>query len=261
MAILKLRPGTRETTWLALAAIVGIIALYVIINFWIYFARIEFIAGHPDYVARKPPTISRAISDPEIGVPFAQWITVSAIIFPFIFLVITSLYAETARAASTRLPRLARLLVAGAVALLLLKTLAATGMYLLSNYRVPDNGGTHMIGSYLFFISDAILVLVGSVMNLFILRHLPYDSADTPLISRLGARVRVWPGFVAVFLGFLYLGLFVLKEIDLGPWDPIVYQAYVLDELFVITAMMTYFLTYTLDLWALIRRPAGVGIR
>ena len=50
----------------------------LVVNFWIYYARALFIKIATYY--REPPTISRAISEPVIGEPFAFWVTLSGLL-------------------------------------------------------------------------------------------------------------------------------------------------------------------------------------
>lgn len=230
----------------------------VTVNYWIYRARFEFIERHPQAAANKPPTISRAISDPAIGEPFAFWISASAVFAVLAMIPVAWLYWRSARAVDTMSPGTGRLLSGSALLLVILQAIAATGMVVLSQYTFPSFNEEHMLGSYTFFISQSLVVLVMALACGCIALQRPVAEAlaakngVNPRISRLRA-----PLAVACFAAALsYLGLFVLKDAGLGAARPLVYRAYVLLEPTLISAYLVVFATYYIDLVTSLRHSA-----
>ncbi|MXN64634.1 hypothetical protein GR183_06935 [Stappia sp. GBMRC 2046] len=230
----------------------------VTVNYWIYRARSEYIERHPDLAARKPPTISRAISDPAIGEPFAFWISTSAVFTVLAMIPVAWLYWRSARAIDAGSPGTRRVLNLSALLLVMLQATAAVGMVILSQYTFPSFNEQHMLGSYTFFISQSLAVLVmGFACGCIALQKPVTDALAekrgvNPRISRLRA-----PLAVACFAAALaYLGLFVLKDAGLGAARPLVYRAYVLLEPTLISAYLVVFGTYYIDLVTNLRLSA-----
>ncbi|WP_204112471.1 hypothetical protein [Shimia biformata] len=222
---------------------------FLVVNYQIYAARAGFIARNPDYVARKPPTISRAISDPEIGPGFAFWIGISA---PIVFVGIAALFALLAKqllaSGHAGTPRGRRAILACGLTVML-QGLASTGMVILSVFRFPDHNDMHMVGSYLFFISEAVMVTSMLVAQYMVFR-LVGGGVLLPFMARLRWRL-VWLTPVG---GVIYLLLFVAKDFDLGTWQKPMYTAYVLTEPALISLMLSLSLSFHVDLIAALWR-------
>ena len=219
----------------------------VVVNVLIYWSRAQFNMRHPDFVLRQPPTISKAISDPIIGEPFAGWMAISA---PLLFLgiigIALGLLLDLRRQSGQGFGGLKRAVVLACL-LITLQGLAAIGMYILSHYR---HGGMHMTGSYLFFFSQAFVVVVGEMLSRGISRY-PNGSV---VISVRMARFRRRFVWVPIVLGVSYLGLFVLKNFDTGAvYDPL-YQLYVWTEPMLLSSFLIYLLTFHVDTYSAIRR-------
>jgi hypothetical protein len=252
--------GTPDSDGIGARAAAAAIALnafaVVTVNFWIYHSRIVFSERHPDYVAVDPPTISRAISDNSIGDPFALWITLSAVALVLCYLVLARLYLRTAALLRPAAPGTARALTVGVALMMLFRLGASAGMVILSWYRFPDHNAAHMAGSYLFFTSEALAALTGATLTTLagraLRRHpgLGRQSAIRPA----GIRFRPWLGFAAAGMAVLYLGLFLLKDVDLPGWNGAVMQTYVWMELALISMFLAHFSLYQVELWAVIRR-------
>lgn len=223
---------------LALVALVVNGFAVVTVNYWIYTARWDFIDGNPGY--RKPPTISRAISDPTIGEPFSAWVTLSGLLLVLGVWVLALHYLRLLRALDR--PRRYLRLSSRALlpAIMLLQPAASVGMYLLSNFRFPDANVAHMVGSYLFFVSQALVVLLFTVYNHALLR----DRTSLDRLVAIGAlrrrwvRIRYRAGLASVALIAVYFTLFRLKDVYEYPEAPGLYIAYVTTEPVVISSFL-----------------------
>lgn len=228
----------------------------VTVNYWIYRARFEFMERHPDVVAIKPPTISRAISDPVIGEPFAFWISASAAFLVLAMLPVAWLYWRSAGSIGAGSPNMRRFLRVSALLLMVLQAGAAVGMVILSHYTFPSFDEEHMLGSYTFFIGQSLVILVvglscGAVaLQRPVADALAIGGGVNPRISRLRAPLAI--GSVAAAIA--YLALFVLKNAELGAAKAYVYQAYVLLEPALISAYLAVFATFYFDLVTILRR-------
>jgi len=242
-------------SWFLAAAIAGNLFSIVTVNYWIYYARSAFIARNPAYVAEQPPTISRAISDPFVGVPFAFWITVSAVLLVLGVLALTLVYVRLARVVPFETEAQRRTLVGAVFAVLIAQGFASVGMYMLSNFRFPDDNGWHMIGSYIFFVAEALVIVGGIVACSALLR----SRVSTDMLETLGfARrpvilFRKWAGVLSVGLTVFYILLFKAKDIDFGEANTAIYATYVLVEPMVISSFLLFLALFQVDLWAMIR--------
>lgn len=248
-------------TWLPWLLVTGIAAnLFTVaaVNFWIYYARAAFIAGHPEVVARKPPTISRAIADPAIGEPFAVWVTLSALTLAFGVGVMTLAYLRIAANSRPGRPRLERWVALSALSLLISQIAASVGMYMISNFRFPHDAEMHMTGSYLFFAAQTLVVLLSGLLCLSLARS-PAAASRARRRWGLGRGwflIRGWIAFASVGLSLVYAALFYAKAFDWGGAGPMVYQAYVLAEPVAISSFLLVLALHQPDLWAAAReRP------
>jgi len=250
--------ATPKPVWL-IAVLAGAIAAnmfaVVTVNYWIYYARAAFMAAHPDYVAVQPPTISRAIADPAIGVPFAFWVSLSgvALIFGVLCLVLVQLRALPSLPFATAAQR--RVMLLTCLALAPMQALSALGMYLLSNYRFPDGHDLHMIGSYVFFVAQALVIVLGLVQCSVLLRsQATMDRLESlGLLARRSVAWRWWSGFGSIGLVLAYLVLFVLKDVDFGVANGAVYASYVTVEPMVISSFLLFLTLFQTDLLTAIR--------
>ena len=256
------RPGWLG--WVSLLSLLAMTFAFVTVNLQIYSARAAFIASHPEYVAKQPPTISRALSDPAIGDGFAFWIGLSALLlFPAVSGVIAT-FASALPAVRARSPGGARRLVAVSIFLPLLQLGSCIGMVMLSQYTFPDYNDEHMFGSYLFFISQAGMVLAGLLFSIATARDpaMAATMAEAGVYAPGANRARLWVGTTSVLLSLGYLGLFIAKGLDLGAWEPFVYLVYVSTEPVCISSFLLFGLLYNFDLAraAFGRRAAVQGV-
>jgi len=228
----------------------------VTVNYWIYHARFVFIGRHPDYVAEQPPTISRAISDPLVGEPFAFWITVCAVLLILGVSGLVVVYLRIARDLPRGTARVRRAFRVCAVAVLLGQVSASVGMYMLSNFRFPDHHEMHMQGSYIFFVSEALVILIGTVFCVLLLRNwTDLASLETDGLMRRGTiRFRRFFGFAVVGMGVLYLVLFKVKNIDLHSANTLIYATYVTVEPMLISAFLFFLALFQTDIVKFARR-------
>lgn len=232
------RPGwLRGVCWSAIA--LNGFAI-VTVNYWIYRALIEFTARHSETYFR-PATISRAISDPLIGEPFALWITVSGICFALGVALLLVYYLRMTGAIAGAVGWYLWLSFWGVLPVLgAMQMLSGLGMYWLSTFRFPDANEMHMMGSYVFFGSQAVVVLLFTVFNHALLR----DKAALALLDEQGwvrARMvlaRFWFGVFCLLLTVVYGALFTLKDVYPEAVAPTLYWSYTRTEPALITAFL-----------------------
>lgn len=223
----------------------------VVVNVLIYRARIVFGRNNPDYIAIEPPTISRAISDPIVGEPFAVWMLICApVLFVGVALLVFVVWREFWRGRHV-VPRKDLVTISVlCLVVVVLQSFASVGMVILSHFRFPNFHEMHMLGSYLFFFSQAFVVLFGEVMS----RRVASLPSQWSLISARMAGFRRKYVWAPILLGVSYLTLFVLKGFDLGALNKGLYIAYTITEPLLISSFLGYVLTFHFDLWAGLRR-------
>lgn len=223
----------------------------VAVNILIYRARIIFGQNNPEYIAIEPATISRAISDPIVGESFANWMAVCA---PILFVGIAALvfvaWREVQRGGEAVSRRENKVIMFLCLAVAVLQGFASIGMVILSHYRFPNFHEMHMMGSYLFFFSQAFVVVFGEILTRRIVKQPLHCSIVTVRMARF-RRAYIW---VPILLGIAYLSLFVLKGFDLGAFNENLYIAYTITEPLLISSFLGYILTLHVDIWIGLRR-------
>ncbi|SEO03162.1 hypothetical protein SAMN04490248_10196 [Salinihabitans flavidus] len=243
------RPHVAEAG-LAIWVLTSVGFVVAVINLLIYRARWDFIAAHPVYSAGQPPTISRALSDPAIGEPFAFWMLLAAPLLVLGLCAILALVEMDLRRFGAGQVNLARVR-ALFVLIVLLQTVAAVGIVMLSHYRMPEATPRHMTGSYLFFIAQTGTVLAGGIVSGW-LRALPEGPGRLTLARMHEFRRRM--AAVPLLLAALYLVLFVAKHFTFPVGNEAVYLAYVSTEPVVITAMLLYLALFAVDTGVIVLR-------
>ncbi|WP_127113378.1 hypothetical protein [Shimia sediminis] len=241
----------RDTALMMSLSMVLTGVVIVAVNVQIYLARYLYGYYNPDAVSRRPATISRAISDPQVGEPFANWMLVCAPLLAIgVALLIISALIELHRNGGAPTQKEWRILVLLCLVLIALQVFAAIGMVMLSQFRFPNDNKLHMKGSYLFFFSQAFVVMFGE----FVSRRFGKLPQDRTLLSFGMARFRKFYVWVPILLGVLYLSLFFAKDFDLGAVNPPLYILYTTTEPLLLTAYLGYVLTYHADMGAAVRR-------
>lgn len=239
------RPTTRMAA-LATFQIAAISLVIVVVNILIYRARHLFIQWHPDFVAREHPTISRAISDPRIGEPFANWMAISApLLVAGVAVIVWFGWRDWQQGGAK-----GRIIPVLLALVMLCQVAAAAGMVILSHYRFPDHRDAHMAGSYLFFFAQALTVILGGFASRAMLRHGGAGGVMSPQNHRMRWRLTLVP----VLLALAYLTLFIVKDFDIEGWDWSIHQAYVWTEPSVLSSFLIYVGLFHLDAFAVLRR-------
>lgn len=241
----------RDTAMIMAISIAFTGFVIVAVNILIYRARHLFGHYNPEAVSGRPPTISRAISDPLVGDPFADWMLICApLIAVGVACLVVPALIELRRngGAPTRREHLILFWLCALV--ILLQVLAAIGMVMLSQFRFPDHHKLHMQGSYLFFFSQGFVVVIGE----FVSRRFGKLPADRTLLSSGMARFRKYYVWVPILLGVAYLSLFAAKEFDLGAWSAPLYVAYTTAEPLLLSSFLGYILIYHVDMASAVRR-------
>lgn len=247
----------------AVATFLPMTFVIVVVNFWIYHARDRFIELHPEWIAEHgAPTISRSIADPAIGEPFAFWMSLCAAMLLLGCLPICRLYWLAGRSMPHTGKSTRRLLIWFVPAAMALEVSTAVGMVMLSEYRFPDNNFLHMVGSYVFFVSQAVVILMIGIVSW----RITTDSAavaflqERPYINPRLTRFRGPFAFGGVFLALAFLALFFLKDVDFAYGNDLVHNVYVLSEPSLISYFLAVLATYYVELYATLRRsPSAPG--
>lgn len=253
--------STHQPVWSAWTGRVALLAMaanlfaVVTVTFWIYYARILFSALRPDYVSVQPPTISRAISEPSVGAPFSFWITLSAVLLVFGVYWLATFNRRLLAHIDAPSRYLTQALTVGAPLVIVLQAMAGIGMYMLSSYRFPDYNEVHMTGSYLFFLSQAMVVIIATVQCDALLRDRASLTAlaSGGLVSPAMLLLRKRMGQVSIVMTLLYIILFKLKDLDVNVMNDYVYLAYTTTEPLLITAFLVVLALYQTDMLALRR--------
>jgi len=227
----------------------------VTVGYWILRARALFIATHPDYVDRRPPTISRAISDPAIGDPFSVWITLAGALLVLGVWVNVRFYLRLTGGLAALGSPMARVFRLGAPLIRALQAVAGVGMHILSVYRFPDHNGIHMLGSVLFFGAQAGVILVAAMIYSRFLRDpgaLGWAESQGHIAART-VRFRARAGWAVMALTVFYVALFLAKDFELGAFYMPLYRTYTTVEPILILAFLGFLALVQGDLWRVLR--------
>lgn len=241
----------RDTALMLLFSMLMTGFVIVVVNVQIYLARYLYGFYRPETLTGRPVTISRALSEPRVGEPFANWMLVCAPVLAIgVALMILAALIELRRNGGTPNPREYRTLVWLCLIVVLLQVLAAIGMVWLSQYRFPHFNKMQMKGSYVFFVSQACVVIFGE----FVSRRFARLPQDRTLLSFGMARFRKVYVWVPTLLCGLYLFLFFAKDFDLGWVNKPLYVVYTSTEPLLLSAFLGYILTYHVDMGSAIWR-------
>lgn len=237
---------SRGTGLAMLVSLVCTVFVTLAVNAQIYPARWAYAALFPEKTAERPYTISESIGDPRIGEPFAEWLLVaSPILFVGVCLLTLSTLREL-RASGNGTNKIAVL----TWIVVVLQLAACVGMVILSQYRFPHFRDQHMAGSYLFFFSQAFVVVFGEVLSRSYAALGPEGQVAGRVWSPRYARWRRGYVWVPILLGVAYLLLFLGKGYAPDAVRYEVYLVYVSTELFLLSSFLFYVMTYVPDMWA-----------
>jgi len=243
----------RSPKWLSGVLLTGFVAnifVFGVVNFWIYRARFLFIARNPEYLDIKLPTISQSISDPGVGAPFAIWITISAVFLVVIIVPVIWLHLRASYAIKDISPWLFRMTIILAVAAGISQIVASVGIATLSQFRFPDYNRLHMNGSYMFFVGQALAILISSLVCYALGRKKAYEEIlmNCASLNPVMNRIRWKFGILCLLSVILYVCLFFIKDWEFTTGKLLVYNTYVYLEPMVITFFLSYLMLYNVDL-------------
>jgi hypothetical protein len=234
----------------------GVLAVPAIVVPAILWARIAFHARHPDADPAMYLTISRAISDPAVGEPFAFWVTLAAcLLWPathLLFWMFARRHPARAALAPARDLAARVLFVPMSIAM----TMTCVGMVILARWRL---GGSlhdhdmHMIGSWVFFAGQSSAIFAVALYHALI-APAPHGS-DTTAFFPVRWRARI--GFAVVALAALYGVIFHVKAHDFGVASPWVVAAYVELETILIVVFLAYLALFWIDVVRFLRESAS----
>lgn len=249
---------SRAALLIALPALL-VPAIEIPLVFW---ARQEFLDLHPGY-ADEPPTISRAISEPVIGGPFASLhLLITALI-----LITLPVLAWAYLHAIARLPLEAtrrRLMQAVLVLFLLCQVVACFGTVLTTQFTFANNEPLHMLGSYIFFVAQALAILLAATLCRLLLHQQQKHGIDGEAWPfRPGMhRFRFRFALAITLLSIGYGVLFFIKDWPLPVSSYAVHTVYTQWEVVVVTCFVLFLGSYALDIRDMVHRdklPARLG--
>lgn len=241
-------PSPRRRWSAALVAMPAVLVPLIEVPLVIW-ARSTFLALNPDYVD-DPPTISRAINDPAVGVLFSNLILVITALLMLVVPVIVWSYALA----------IARVAPGGArrngmhvllLLFLLFQLAASTGMVLTTQFTFDTDHHMHMVGSYIFFFFQALAIVVAATLCRMLHRgKAELGIADAEWQFRpFMHRVRFRFAMLIVGLVAFYGVLFVAKDHALPFGAYMVQVLYTQCEVIVIGCYVLFLGTYAVDIY------------
>lgn len=238
--------------WIAAFGILAVPAIVVPAVIW---ARVTFHALHPDFDLEKFPTISRAISDPLVGEPFAFWVTIAAVILwgatHYMLRMLLCEHPSRATLGAGR-DRLGRALLA---IMSVMMTATCIGMVMLSHNRLGAGASgyrMHMLGSYVFFAGQAATILLAAVYHSLVARAHDVEGRVAFFPDRWRARL----GYSVTAAAVAYGVVFKIKSMDLGAATRVVVTLYIELETVLIFVFLLYLLLYFVDALRFSRRES-----
>lgn len=247
------KPG-RLRRLLAALAVILLVPPIVGINALIYHARWAYAHFHPEEVAAKPHTISRALADPRVGDFFGHCLSVLAPMLGVgVSLLVWLLLSDWWRSGTGRTRT-----VSGAAAVglghlvILLQAIACVGIVMLSTHSLEQNRDLHMAGSYLFFVGQLLVIAVGG----FWCHRMQALQVDDPVFRPSTLRRAAWLARFPVAVALVYIGLFYTKDwVPASLWMGVM-QAYTHTEPLTITGFLLYLGYFVYELGGFLARPA-----
>lgn len=242
--------GARLAGWIVALPLVIVPGFAIYMMVW---ARWTFYARHPDYILHSAPTVSRAITDPYIGDPFAAAILAVAIVIALAMGPLSFAFLGAISARAGHLPRVAAGLRRLMAVFLVMQALGTTGMVICTQVTFRHDHDLHMLGSYLFFVFQALSILLSGILTTRLLR-LP--DTGRPSYLCLGSRytrLRRDLAFVTAGLAGLYVLLFLVKGLDLPIPEYDIYYAYTVQEIVTISAYIVQVMLYAPEIYRMTR--------
>ena len=240
----------KVAAWLLALPALLIPAIEIPLVLW---ARANFLATHGADLD-EPPTISRAITDPIIGTPFANLILV---INGLLLIVMPVLYWAYALAIWQLNPKRGeRILMFGLLIMVFVsQVIASIGMVVTTQYTFATDDHLHMMGSYYFFTFQALTVVFAAALcRLLLARKLTLGIADTDWQFRAAMhRFRFRFGLLITALAIVYGVLFMIKDYALPISEYAMHVIYTQCEVVVIGAFVVFLGSYAVDLHHMVR--------
>jgi hypothetical protein len=228
----------------------------IIMMIW---ARWAFYQRHPDYVQHSAPTVSRAISDPFIGEPFAAVILAVACVMALALVPLCNAYLATIRlrtegnpAARASLRRLMYVFMA-------VQACGTAGMVVCTQVTFRQDHDIHMVGSYFFFVFQAIAILLSGIVATRLVRLPSREGCPYLRLESTYSRIRRYLAFVTAGFAVFYLVLFVIKGFDLPIPEYDVYNFYTIHEIVTISAYIFHFMLYAPEVFRMTRSLVSTG--
>lgn len=174
----------------------------------IVWSHVENVFKRPEAYAEAPPTISRALSDPSIGGPFAIMMFIAA----GLLAAGNGLIALRIAGLVRRTPEWPAHLDALFAVAIVFEVMGLVGMIVLSQFTGDVSAGIHEIGSYMMFAGHACwIVLCGLIIAALLSR----DGGATACDKRDLALMRGHPGHAAwaAVLSVVFLVIYLTRPL------------------------------------------------
>lgn len=256
-------PGSERAPLLArlagLAASVPVVVIPAWAIYMMVWARWTFYERHPDYIQQSAPTVSRAITDPYIGDPFAAVILAVAIVIALAMVPLTYAFYGAISARAGHMPKVAASLRRMMAVFLVMQVLGTSGMVICTQVTFRHDHDLHMLGSYLFFVFQALSILMSGIITTRLMR-LPDTGRPSYLcLSSRYTRLRRALAFVTAGLAGLYVALFLVKGLDLPVTEYTIYYVYTVQEIVTISAYIVQVMLYAPEIYRIVRNLVASG--
>lgn len=248
--------GARLAGWIVALPVVIVPGFAIYMMVW---ARWTFYERHPDYIQHSAPTVSRAITDPYIGDPFAAAILGVAVVIALAMVPLAYAFYGAISARAGHLPKVAASLRRMMALFLVMQALGTAGMVICTQVTFRHHHDLHMLGSYLFFVFQALSILMSGIITTRLLR-LP--DTGRPSYLCLGSRytrLRRILAFVTAGFAGLYVALFLIKGLDLPVTEYTIYYIYTVQEIVTISAYIVQVMLYAPEIYRIVRNLAASG--
>jgi hypothetical protein len=244
-----------------LAAIAGAVMVPIVEIPAIWWAVREFSLRHPQEVAERPATISRATTDAVVEATLPMIVLLCSIPIIIASWRVALAYRDTFLAyfpeGSWQRKTVPLALGVG----IFLQAAALLGLNLSTQVTLKEHTFIHMTGSFVFFISQVASIILCGIACSYLARYrsgLAMPDDGSPALSLKMHRFRARFALVIAVQAVVYMALFTLKDIALPIERYYMLAAFAILERIVISCFILFLTSYVPDLVEYERRRAAL---